>query len=85
MLVLSRKKHERICIGNDVVVTVIEIHGNQVRLGVEAPKDTAVHRHEVVDKIRKQKQPTCQHEWLSAVNSVVKSGEVCPKCGAVRA
>jgi carbon storage regulator len=47
MLVLSRKKNESIVINNDVVITVVEIRGDKVRLGIVAPKDVAVHREEV--------------------------------------
>lgn len=47
MLVLSRKEKERIFIGDNVVVTVIEINGNKVRLGIGAPKDVPVNREEV--------------------------------------
>lgn len=55
MLVLSRKNQERICIGNDIVVTVVEIGGNRVKLGIEAPEGVPVHRQEIVDKIRDQR------------------------------
>lgn len=48
MLVLSRKAMERVCIGNDVFITVIGIKGDKVRLGVTAPKDVAVNREEVL-------------------------------------
>ena len=51
MLVLSRKKNESIVINNDVVVTVVEIRGDKVRLGIVAPKDVPVHRQEVFDAI----------------------------------
>src|SRR5690349_706677 len=51
MLVLSRKKNESIVINNDVVVTVVEIRGDKVRLGVVAPKEVPVHRQEVYDAI----------------------------------
>ncbi|HWG47583.1 MAG TPA: carbon storage regulator CsrA [Gemmataceae bacterium] len=51
MLVLSRKKNESIVINNDVVVTVVEIRGDKVRLGIVAPKDVPVHRQEVYDAI----------------------------------
>jgi len=53
MLVLSRKKNECIVIGDHVVVTVVEIRGDKVRLGIEAPKEVTVHRREVYDKIKK--------------------------------
>ena len=46
MLVLSRKKNESIIINNDIVITVVEIRGDKVRLGIEAPKDVPVHRQE---------------------------------------
>ncbi len=47
MLVLSRKKDESIVIGDNIVVKVVEVHGNRVRLGIEAPADVVVHRGEV--------------------------------------
>jgi carbon storage regulator len=47
MLVITRKSGERICIGDDVTVTVLEIVGSSVRLGIEAPSEIPVHRHEV--------------------------------------
>jgi carbon storage regulator len=52
MLVLSRKKNESIVINDQIVVTVIEIRGDKVRLGIEAPKEVPVHRREVYDKIK---------------------------------
>lgn len=51
MLVLSRKKNESIVVNNDVVITVIEIRGDKVRLGIVAPKDVPVHREEVFEAI----------------------------------
>ena len=51
MLVLSRKKNECIVINNDIVVTVVEIRGDKVRLGIVAPKDVPVHREEVYEAI----------------------------------
>jgi carbon storage regulator len=51
MLVLSRKKNESIVINNDVIVTVVEIRGDKVRLGIVAPKEVPVHRQEVYDAI----------------------------------
>lgn len=47
MLVLSRKRNEAICIGDDITLVVVEIRGDKVRLGIEAPKDVPVHRDEV--------------------------------------
>lgn len=54
MLVLSRKRDESIMIGNDVVITIIEIRGDKVRLGIEAPKATPVHRQEVYEAIQRE-------------------------------
>jgi carbon storage regulator len=51
MLVLSRKKSESIVINNDITIVVVEIRGDKVRLGVEAPKEVPVHRREVYDAI----------------------------------
>jgi carbon storage regulator len=51
MLVLTRKVDERIRIGNDIVITIVEIHGDKVRLGIEAPSNVSVHRQEVFDLI----------------------------------
>jgi carbon storage regulator len=51
MLVLSRKKNESIVINNDITIVVVEIRGDKVRLGVEAPKEVPVHRREVYDAI----------------------------------
>ncbi len=51
MLVLSRKKNESIVINNDIIVTVVEIRGDKVRLGIVAPKEVPVHRQEVYDAI----------------------------------
>ena len=54
MLVLSRKKNESIIINDNITLTVIEIRGDKVRLGIEAPKDVTVHRREVYDAIHAQ-------------------------------
>lgn len=53
MLVLSRKKNESIVINNEITIVVVEIRGDKVRLGVEAPKEVPVHRREVYDAIKK--------------------------------
>ena len=53
MLVLSRKKNESIVINNDITIVVVEIRGDKVRLGVEAPKEVPVHRREVFEAIKR--------------------------------
>jgi len=55
MLVLSRQKDESIVIGDDVEVTIVDVRGNKVRLGITAPKDVPVHRREVYEAIQKEK------------------------------
>jgi len=62
MLVLSRKKNESIVINNDITIVVVEIRGDKVRLGVEAPKEVPVHRREVYEAIHRQDLPPGQAE-----------------------
>ena len=52
MLVLSRRSHESIRIGDTIVITVLEVRGDHVRLGIDAPQDVEVHRQEVYDAIQ---------------------------------
>ena len=54
MLVLSRKKDEKIIIGDTITLMVIEIRGDKVRLGIDAPKDVTVHRQEVYEAIKRE-------------------------------
>ncbi len=67
MLVLSRKKNESIIINNDITVVVVEIRGDKVRLGIEAPKEVPVHRREVYEAIKRnaiegERQPSSGSE-----------------------
>lgn len=57
MLVLSRKRDQQILLGDDVVITVVEIRGDKVRLGIDAPNAVPVHRREVYDAIQRGQQP----------------------------
>ena len=52
MLILTRKTGESLLVGDDVEITVLSVRGSQVKLGVNAPKDTAVHRQEIYQKIK---------------------------------
>ncbi len=54
MLILSRKIDEKIKIGNDITLTIIEVKGEQVKIGVEAPKNVKVYRQEVLEAIQKE-------------------------------
>ena len=68
MLVLSRKKNESIIINDDITIVVVEIRGDKVRLGVEAPKEVPVHRREVFDAIHRD-AAAAEHRTVSKVNS----------------
>ena len=54
MLILTRRVGETVMIGNEVTVTVLGVKGNQVRVGVNAPKDVAVHREEIYERIKRE-------------------------------
>lgn len=56
MLVLSRQRDESIIIGDNVVITVVDVRGDKVKLGIEAPQDISVHRREVYEAIRRENQ-----------------------------
>ncbi|AWM79888.1 carbon storage regulator [Gammaproteobacteria bacterium ESL0073] len=55
MLILTRKVGEALMVGDDVNITVLGVKGNQVRIGVSAPKEVAVHREEIYQRIQKEK------------------------------
>ncbi|MGE6231043.1 carbon storage regulator CsrA [Paenibacillus chitinolyticus] len=56
MLILSRLKGEKIIIGQDIVLTVLDVAGDQVRIGIEAPKDIPIHREEIYKAIQAENQ-----------------------------
>ena len=75
MLILTRKIGESIAIGDNIKVYVMEIKGRQVRLGIEAPTDTKVHREEVFQKILEENRLAAQVEWKHLQNLTEGKGE----------
>lgn len=76
MLVLTRKAEEGIIIGDDVKITIIEIKGGSIRIGIDAPRHMKVHRQEVYDKIKEENQEATQWDIadLSALSSIMSAG-----------
>ena len=62
MLILTRRVNETLMIGDEVAVTVLGIRGNQVRLGVKAPRDIAVHREEIYHRIKQENESNMKRE-----------------------
>lgn len=62
MLILTRRVGETLMVGDDVTVTVLGVKGNQVRIGVNAPKEVAVHREEIYQRIQREKTPGSHDE-----------------------
>ncbi|HCR1691743.1 carbon storage regulator CsrA [Pseudomonas aeruginosa] len=61
MLILTRRVGETLMVGDDVTVTVLGVKGNQVSIGVNAPKEVAVHREEIYQRIQKEKDQEPNH------------------------
>lgn len=66
MLVLSRQKDESIIIGDDVEVTIVDVRGDKVRLGISAPRSISVHRKEVYDAIQREKKQKAKEDAENA-------------------
>lgn len=66
MLVLSRKKNQSIVIDGKIVVTVVEIRGDKIRLGIQAPREVPIHRSEVYDAIHKDEQVSTEEPEIES-------------------
>lgn len=65
MLVLSRQRDESIIIGDNIVITIVDIRGDKVRLGIDAPKEVPVHRQEVYDAIQRERNQADSGQTVS--------------------
>ena len=66
MLVLSRQKDESIIIGDDVEITIVDVRGDKVRLGINAPRSISVHRKEVYEAIQREKEQKAKEDATGA-------------------
>lgn len=71
MLVLSRKRNESIVINDNIVVTIVDVRGDKVRIGIEAPRDVSVHREEVLEAILNEKLKFSENPSEETSGSVV--------------
>ncbi len=76
MLVLTRKEGEGIIIGDDIKITIVELKGGGVRVGIDAPRDLKVHRQEVFERIKQENKEATQWDIadLNELSSILKSG-----------
>jgi len=75
MLALTRKKGESIIIGDDIEVVILSIQGEQVKLGINAPKSVSVHRREVYEQIQQSNQESSESVGMEAMKHLFKNNE----------
>ena len=78
MLVLSRHRDEAIMIGDDIVVTIVDIRGDKVRLGIDAPSDIPVHRQEVYEAIQRENRKA-EQQRLNAASDLGNANPASPE------
>lgn len=72
MLALSRKKNEAIIVNNNIEITILEIKGDQVKIGISAPKDVSIYRKEIYLQIQEENRVAIEAEGLEALNEFLK-------------
>lgn len=79
MLILTRRLSEALCIGEDIKVTILAVNGNQVRLGIDAPREVPVHREEVAERINEARLAKMHLEMAAPADQVRFWNESYPK------
>jgi carbon storage regulator len=76
MLILTRRVGETVMIGNEVTVTVLGVKGNQVRIGINAPKNVAVHREEIYERIKREQQGGSDHDHDNGSKTIAEFASI---------
>ena len=79
MLVLSRQRDESIMIGDDVEITIVDVRGDKVRLGITAPREIPVHRREIYDTIQREKAAAAAEKASEAAEKAPEAAEKAPE------
>ncbi len=71
MLALTRKKGESLIVNNNVEITVLEVRGDQVKIGIKAPKDVSIYRKEIYEQIQKENEEAMNADGLEALKNLL--------------
>lgn len=71
MLVLTRKPDQSIMVGGDIEITILEVRGEQVRVGIRAPRDVVIHRKEIFEQIREENASASQAEAVPKIDELI--------------